>query len=30
MLFDTNHFINKLKIPSQYVKGFEYFAVEND
>jgi hypothetical protein len=29
MLFDTNHFINKLKIPSQYVKGFEYFAVEN-
>jgi hypothetical protein len=28
-LFDANHFVNKLKIPSQYVKGFEYFAVEN-
>ncbi|MBP6181126.1 hypothetical protein [Flavobacterium sp.] len=28
-LFDVDHFINKLKIPSEYVKGFEYFAVEN-
>lgn len=29
-MFDTNHFVNKLKIPVAYVKGFEYFAVEND
>ncbi|TRW99968.1 hypothetical protein [Flavobacterium gawalongense] len=28
-LFDVDHFVNKLKIPSEYVKGFEYFAVEN-
>ncbi len=28
-LFDKDYFLNKLKIPSQYVKGFEYFAVEN-
>jgi hypothetical protein len=28
-LFDKDYFVNKLKIPSQYVKGFEYFAVEN-
>ncbi|MFV5702256.1 hypothetical protein ACM55F_10330 [Flavobacterium sp. XS2P12] len=28
-LFDIGHFVNKLKIPSEYVKGFEYFAVEN-
>ncbi|MFV8341665.1 hypothetical protein [Flavobacterium sp. XS2P39] len=28
-LFDIDHFVNKLKIPSEYVKGFEYFAVEN-
>jgi hypothetical protein len=29
-MFDKNHFINKLKIPLAYVKGFEYFVVEND
>ncbi len=29
-MFDTDHFVNKLKIPLAYVKGFEYFAVEND
>ncbi|UQD55080.1 carboxypeptidase-like regulatory domain-containing protein [Flavobacterium sp. K5-23] len=29
-MFDKNHFINKLGIPAIYVKGFEYFAVEND
>ncbi|WP_414000165.1 hypothetical protein ACMDB5_06325 [Flavobacterium sp. W1B] len=29
-LFDRNHFVNRLKIPSDYVKGFEYFAVENE
>lgn len=28
-LFDRNHFINNLKIPSDYVKGFEYYAIEN-
>nr|WP_314896317.1 hypothetical protein [uncultured Flavobacterium sp.] len=28
-LFDIDHFVNKLKIPLEYVKGFEYFAVEN-
>lgn len=28
-LFDVDHFVTKLKIPSEYVKGFEYFAVEN-
>jgi hypothetical protein len=28
-LFDSDHFVNKLKIPAEYVKGFEYFAVEN-
>jgi hypothetical protein len=28
-LFDKNHFVNTLHIPSDYVKGFLYFAVEN-
>lgn len=28
-LFDKNHFVNTLHIPSIYVKGFLYFAVEN-
>lgn len=28
-LFDRNHFVNTLHIPSDYVKGFMYFAVEN-
>lgn len=28
-LFDRDHFVNKLKIPAEYIKGFEYFAVEN-
>lgn len=28
-LFDIEHFVNKLKIPLEYVKGFEYFVVEN-
>lgn len=28
-LFDKNHYVNTLKIPSDYVKGFLYFAVEN-
>lgn len=29
-MFDMDHFVNKLKIPSEYVKGFEYYAVENE
>ena len=28
-LFDKNHYVNILHIPSDYVKGFMYFAVEN-
>ena len=29
-LFDLDYFVNKLKIPSEYVKGFEYYVVENE
>jgi hypothetical protein len=29
-MFDRYHFVNKLQIPADYVKGFEYFAVENE
>jgi hypothetical protein len=29
-MFDRHHFVNKLQIPADYVKGFEYFAVENE
>ncbi|MFC5976642.1 hypothetical protein [Flavobacterium salmonis] len=29
-LFTLDHFVNKLKIPLEYVKGFEYYVVEND
>ncbi|MBF4466588.1 hypothetical protein [Flavobacterium sp. LC2016-12] len=29
-MFSLDHFVNRLKIPSEYVKGFEYYAVEND
>ena len=28
-MFTADHFVNKLKIPAAYVKGFEYFAVDN-
>lgn len=28
-MFDKNHFVNKLHIPSMYVKGFLYYAAEN-
>jgi hypothetical protein len=28
-LFDNNHYVNTLHIPSDYVKGFMYFVVEN-
>ena len=29
-MFTLEHFIDRLKIPVEYVKGFEYYAVEND
>ncbi|MGO4819260.1 hypothetical protein [Flavobacterium sp. W22_SRS_FP1] len=29
-IFDENHFVKKLNIPLAYVKGFEYYAVENE
>lgn len=29
-LFDEDYFTEKLKIPSEYVKGFVYYAVENE
>lgn len=28
-LFELNYFINKLKIPEEYVKGFQYYLAEN-
>lgn len=29
-MFSLDHFVNRLKIPLEYVKGFEYYAVDND
>lgn len=29
-MFSLDHFVNRLQIPLEYVKGFEYYAVEND
>ncbi len=29
-LFDKHHFVDILKIPLAYIKGFEYYIVEND
>ncbi|WP_243699182.1 carboxypeptidase-like regulatory domain-containing protein [Flavobacterium hiemivividum] len=29
-MFDRSHFVDKLKIPADYIKGFEYYAVENE
>ncbi len=29
-MFSMDHFVNQLKIPVEYVKGFEYYAVDND
>jgi len=29
-MFSLEHFIDRLKIPADYVKGFEYYAVENE
>ncbi len=28
-MFSLEHFVERLKIPAEYVKGFEYYAVEN-
>ncbi|TDE54179.1 hypothetical protein [Flavobacterium sp. GT3P67] len=29
-MFTIDYFVSKLKIPSEYVKGFEYYIVENE
>lgn len=29
-MFTPDHFVNRLSIPAEYVKGFEYYAVDND
>jgi hypothetical protein len=29
-MFTIDYFVSKLKIPSEYVKGFEYYVVENE
>ena len=29
-LFENEFFINKLKIPQEYIKGFQYYIVENN
>ncbi|KAF2341716.1 carboxypeptidase-like regulatory domain-containing protein [Flavobacterium tistrianum] len=29
-MFSLEHFVDRLKIPADYVKGFEYYAVENE
>ncbi|WP_269234776.1 hypothetical protein [Flavobacterium flavigenum] len=29
-MFTVDHFVDRLKIPLEYVKGFEYYAVENE
>jgi len=29
-MFSLDHFIDRLKIPAEYVKGFEYYAIENE
>lgn len=29
-MFSPDHFVNRLSIPAEYVKGFEYYAVDND
>lgn len=29
-MFTLDHFVDRLKIPLEYVKGFKYYAVEND
>ena len=29
-MFEKEYFTNKLKIPAEYVKGFQYYLVENN
>jgi hypothetical protein len=29
-MFDRDRFVNKLKIPSDYVEGFKYYVVEDE
>lgn len=29
-MFDESHFVEKFKIPLAYIKGFEFYAVENE
>lgn len=29
LLYEDNFYINQLKIPAEYIKGFQYFAVED-
>jgi hypothetical protein len=29
-LFTADYFVSKLKIPAEYVKGFEYYSIENE
>lgn len=29
-MFSLDHFVDRLQIPLEYVKGFEYYAIEND
>jgi hypothetical protein len=29
-MFDKNYFVSQLKIPLSYVKGFQYYSVENE
>jgi hypothetical protein len=29
-MFDKEHFINTLRLPLDYIKGFEYYVVDND
>ncbi|MFB0911378.1 MAG: hypothetical protein QMA99_10630, partial [Flavobacterium sp.] len=30
VLFEEDYFVKYLKIPSEYVEGFKYYAVDND
>lgn len=29
-MFTTDYFVNKLKIPLEYIKGFQYYSIENE
>ncbi|MCI4441885.1 MAG: hypothetical protein JHC39_00115, partial [Lentimicrobium sp.] len=29
MLFDDDYYIKTLKIPANYIKGFQYYCIEN-